>query len=53
MLLIPCAMFRCNEAVLGSCTSDVLRHLSGAEAHRGAAGDRLAGLASDVVGQRR
>ena len=45
--------FRCNEVVIASCTTDVLRHLGGQTAHRGAAGDRLAGLASDLLGQRR
>lgn len=51
----PCT-FAAGPALLGASTSDVLRHLSAAELAKNAPGapaDRLAALASHVVGQRR
>ncbi|MCO5578485.1 hypothetical protein L7F22_032327 [Adiantum nelumboides] len=48
-------VFSVNELVIGCCTIDALRHLSSEEASRvplGATSDRLARLASHIIGQR-
>eukprot|EP00884_Botryococcus_braunii_P008651 jgi/Botrbrau1/17788/Bobra.0127s0039.1 len=46
----PCT-FSVNGVTVGTCTHDVLRDLSAAEASKGV-GDRMAALASHLVGQR-
>jgi DNA polymerase alpha subunit B len=42
-----------GAAVVGAASHDVLRHLAGAELQRGPHADRLAALASHLLGQRR
>ena len=46
--------FCCNGVTFGVVASDVLRHMSAQEVQRGNAGsDRMAGLASLILGQQR
>ncbi len=48
------ATFRCGGLTWGVVTTDVLKHMSGQEIQRGTANaDRLAGMASHVLGQSR
>ena len=47
------ATFACNGVVVGTVTSDVVKHLSGQELQKGPQGDRLPGLASHLLGQQR
>jgi len=46
--------FRCGGITFGAVTTDILKHMSGQEIQKGTANtDRLAGLASHVLGQNR